>query len=209
MTGHRGSFLLALTRHLSIKLKHSISMGAGIALAAALLQVAFAQQSSVPQTPKLGAMEKTIEAPVVLCIDDKPGVGGQPSGQAYAKAAASGYRSILTLRNEKDGIDLLRERAMVEQQKLRYFNIPVVANAPSIAQADQFLTLTRDKNNHPMLINCAFAERVAPLMMIFRIVEQGWSKEKAIEEAARLGFGKARLRKFADAYLAQRKSKTG
>jgi len=145
---------------------------------------------------------------VVLCIDDKPTAGGQPYGQAYAKAAANGYRAILTLRTNKDGVDLLRERSMVEQQKLRYFNIPVVADAPSISQAEQFLALTRDKNNHPMLINCAFAERVAPLMMIFRIVEQGWSKEKAIAEAARLGLGKERLRKFADAYLAQPKSKT-
>jgi protein tyrosine phosphatase (PTP) superfamily phosphohydrolase (DUF442 family) len=149
-----------------------------------------------------------VDVPVVLCIDDNPAAGGQPSGQAYAKAAASGYRSILTLRNEKDGIDLLRERAMVEQQKLRYYNIPVVAHVPNIPQAEQFLALTRDKNNHPMLINCAFAERVAPLIMIFRIIEQGWSKEKAIAEAARLGLGKERLRKFADAYLAQRKPKT-
>lgn len=183
-------------------------MGAGTALAAALFQVAFAQQSSVPQTPKLSALEKKIEAPVVLCIDDKPGVGGQPSGQAYAKAAASGYRSILTLRNEQDGIDLLRERAMVERQKMRFFNIPVVPDAPRLKQAEEFLALVRDKNNHPMLINCAFAERVAPLMLIFRMVEQGWSKDKALEETARLGLSKEPLKKFADAYLAQRKSKT-
>ena len=96
---------------------------------------------------------------------------------------------------------------MVEQQKMRYFNIPVPADAPSIAHANQFLALTRDKNNHPMLINCAFAERVAPLMMIFRVIEQGWNKEKALEEATRLGIGKEPLKKFADAYLAQQKSK--
>ena len=38
-----------------------------------------------------------------------------------------------------------------------------------------------------MLINCAFAERVAPFMLIFRIVEQGWSEDKAVEEASRSG----------------------
>ena len=148
-----------------------------------------------------------VDVPVVLCIDDKPTAGGQPSGQAYAKAAASGYRSILTLRTKKDGVDLLRERSMVEQQKMRYFNIPVAASAPNIGQADEFLALVRDKANHPMLINCAFAERVVPLMMIFRIVEQGWSKEKALEEATRTGLSKEPLKKFAESYLAQRKSK--
>lgn len=147
-----------------------------------------------------------VDVPVVLCIDDKPTAGGQPSGQAYAKAAASGYRSILTLRTGKEGVDLLRERSMIERQKLRYFNIPVGTKAPSIVQAEEFLALVRDKTNHPMLINCAFAERVAPLMMIFRIVEQGWSKEKALEEATGMGLSKEPLKKFAESYLAQRKS---
>ena len=68
---------------------------------------------------------------------------------------------------------------MVERENLRYFNISVVAEQPRPAQVDEFLEFVRDKSNHPMLINCAFAERVAPLMMIFRIVEQGWSEEKS------------------------------
>jgi protein tyrosine phosphatase (PTP) superfamily phosphohydrolase (DUF442 family) len=148
-----------------------------------------------------------VEVPVVLCIDDKPTAGGQPSAGAYAKAAAHGYRSILTLRNDEDGVNLLRERSMVERQKMRYFNIPVSAKTPSIGQVDKFLALARDRENHPMLINCGFAERVAPLMMIFRIVEQGWSKEKALDEAVRMGLRKEPLETFADSYLARRKSK--
>ena len=73
---------------------------------------------------------------------------------------------------------------MVDRENLRYFNISVIANEPRPAQADQFLAT---ETNHPMLINCAFAERVAPLMMIFRIAEQGWSEEKALDEAVRWG----------------------
>jgi len=172
----------------------------------AIICAADVRQSAAPSPNRIEQLLQ-VDVPVVLCIDDKPTVGGRPSAQAYAKAAANGYRSIGTLRTKQDGIDLLRERSMVEQQKMRYFNIPVPPDAPSIAHANQFLALTRDKNNHPMLINCAFAERVAPLMMIFRVIEQGWNKEKALEEATRLGIGKEPLKKFADAYLAQRKSK--
>ena len=146
-----------------------------------------------------------VETPVVLCIDDKPGAGGQPSGQAYAKAAANGYRSILTLRPNKDGVDLTREQLMVEQQKMRYFNIPVIAKLPRPQQVDEFLRLVRDKANHPMLVNCAFAERVTPFMMIFRISEQGWSEEKALEEATRSGVKGEQLKKFARDYLAGKK----
>jgi protein tyrosine phosphatase (PTP) superfamily phosphohydrolase (DUF442 family) len=171
----------------------------------ASLTVAVAQQSSHLST----ALErsKNVDVPVVLCIDDKPTAAGQPSGDAYAKAAANGYRSVLTLRTNKDGVDISRERFMVEQRKMRYFNIASTAKLPRPEQVDEFLRLVRDKANHPMLLNCAFAERVAPFMMIFRITEQGWSEEKALDEASRSGLKGDQLKKFARDYLAQRNKK--
>lgn len=150
---------------------------------------------------------RSADVPIVLCIDDKPAKGGQPSGAAYAKAAAGGYRSILTLRNKQDGVDPLRERLMVEQNKMRYFNLPATAKLPRFEQVDEFLALVRDKANHPMLINCAFAERVAPYMMIFRIVEQGWGEERAVEEARLSGLDQQQLKKFARDYRTRPKKK--
>jgi protein tyrosine phosphatase (PTP) superfamily phosphohydrolase (DUF442 family) len=174
-------------------------------LAFTIFSGAQTQQSTPPSQVPIEQLIQ-VDVPVVLCIDDNP-AGGQPTSGAYAKAAAHGYQSILTLRSGKDGIDRGRERAMVERENLRYFNIPIVAANPQPAQVDAFLKLVRDKSNHPMLINCAAAERVAPLMTMFRIVEQGWSEEKALDEAARTGVNRERLRKFAQDYLAQRKSK--
>jgi protein tyrosine phosphatase (PTP) superfamily phosphohydrolase (DUF442 family) len=165
-----------------------------------------AQQSQRPIPNPIERLSK-VEAPIVLCIDDKPTVGGQPSTSAYAKAAANGFRSVLTLRSAADGVDLNRERFMVEQNNMRYFNIPATKNLPQRKQVDEFLRLARDRANHPMLINCAFAERVAPLMMIFRIVEQDWSEERAVEEASRSGIKSDPLKKFAKDYLTQPKKK--
>jgi protein tyrosine phosphatase (PTP) superfamily phosphohydrolase (DUF442 family) len=179
-----------------------------ILITAALLRapadVIHAQQSRAPFAQTFPAREK-IAAPIVLCIDDKPTAGSQPSAGAYAKAAAHGFRSILTLRSPGDGVDPLAERFMVERNKLRYFNIPATTELPNHERIEEFLRLTRDNANHPMLINCAFAERVAPLMTIFRIVEQGWSEEKALEEAARTGGNREQLRMFVREYLKQRK----
>jgi len=90
---------------------------------------------------------------------------------------------------------------MVEQNKMRYFNIPASAKLPRREQVDEFLALVRDKANHPMLVNCAFAERIAPFMMIFRITEQGWSEDKAFEEAKGSGLNRDQLKKFSKAYL--------
>ena len=165
------------------------------------------RQSERPPAGQIDSLSK-VELPVVLCIDDKPSVGGQPSGGAYARAAVNGYRSVLTLRSKQDGVDVVRERLMVEQTKMRYFNIPANAKLPRPERVDEFLSLVRDKANHPMLINCAFAERVAPYMTIFRITEQGWSEAKAIEEATQSGLKGDQLKKFARDYLASQKKKT-
>lgn len=165
-----------------------------------------ANRSERPPAGQLDLKPK-VKVPVILCIDDKVTVGGRPSVSAYAKAAANGFRSVLTLRRAKDGIDTLREQLMVEATGMRYFNIPSANSTPDTKQVDLFLQIARDPKNHPMLVNCAFAERVAPYMLIFHISEEGWSEEKALEEAVRLGLPQDDMRKFARGYLSQRKVK--
>ena len=165
-----------------------------------------AQELRQSQRPTANEFEPLlkIDAPIVLCIDDKPVAGGQPSDQAYAKAAANGFRGVLTLRSRSDGVDLLRERFMVEKTQLRYFNLPVLSPLPKPTQIEEFLGILRDKRNQPMLINCAFAERVAPYMMIFNLVERGWSEERAVEDASKSGLRRDGLQELARSYLKAR-----
>jgi protein tyrosine phosphatase (PTP) superfamily phosphohydrolase (DUF442 family) len=181
---------------------------AGLLLAVATLLIcaghSAAQRTERAATGSIARPDK-VDEPIVLCIDDKPAVGGKPSSTAYAKAAANGFRSVLTLRASEDRVNSAQERFMVEQNKMRYFNIPTTKNLPQRKQVDEFLALVRDKANHPMLINCAFAERVAPLMLIFRIVELGWTEERAVEEAGLSGLKRDVLKKFARDYLEQPK----
>jgi protein tyrosine phosphatase (PTP) superfamily phosphohydrolase (DUF442 family) len=188
--------------------KDSIGTLVKLALVVSLVGAAPMQQSESP-LPHRFDRPANVDVPVVLCIDDKPSVGGKPSASAYSKAAANGFRSVLTLRTPGDGIDLNQERFMVEQNRMRYFNIPAAKNLPQRKQVDEFLQLVRDKANHPMLINCAFAERVAPLMMIFHIVELGWAEKRAVEEASLSGLKSEALKKFARDYLTQPKQKGG
>jgi protein tyrosine phosphatase (PTP) superfamily phosphohydrolase (DUF442 family) len=147
------------------------------------------------------------DVPRVLCLDDSFATGGQPSEKAFAKVAASRFRSVLSLRTADEGIDLKRERSLVEENGLRYFNIPVVSSAPRAEQADEFVKLVSEKSNHPMLINCASANRVGAFMMIYRVLEQGWSEEKALDEALKIGLRGDELKKFAQSYIARHKTK--
>ena len=158
---------------------------------------------------QLNQIEQSLkpDVPRVLCLDASFATGAQPSDKAFGKIAASGFHSVLSLRSPDEGIDLKRERSLVEKAGLRYFNIPVVSSAPQAAQADEFIRLVKEKSNHPMFINCASANRVGAFMMIYRVLEQGWDEEKALEEAIKIGLRSEGLKKFAQTYIAQNKAR--
>jgi protein tyrosine phosphatase (PTP) superfamily phosphohydrolase (DUF442 family) len=182
-----------------------------ITVAAILITATLALAADLQGTnrTRLDNIQRTLssDVPRVLCLDESFATGGQPKDQAYTKAATAGFRSVLSLRTAAEGIDLARERRQVESNKMRYFNIPVNSLSPRPEQADEFLRITRDKTNHPMLVTCATANRVGAFMMILRVVEQGWSVEDAGDEAAKIGLRGDELKKFAKDYIAQQKSK--
>jgi len=175
----------------------------------ALSTLSIAAEVPKNERARLDQIEQSLKSdvPRVLCLDGSFTTGGQPTEQAYAKAAAGGFHSVLSLRTANEGVDLARERSLVEKNKMRYFNIPVVSSAPRSEQADEFIRLTKDQSNHPMLINCASANRVGAFMMIFRVLGQGWAEDKALQEAIKIGLRGDELKKFARDYIAQHKPK--
>jgi len=81
--------------------------------------ITFAAESPKANPMRPEQIQKLLspDVPRVLCLDENFATGGQPTGDAYAKAAASGFSSVLSLRTATEGIDLLRERAQVESKK--------------------------------------------------------------------------------------------
>lgn len=155
---------------------------------------------------RLSKIEQSLkgDVPNLLCINENFAAAGQPSEQAFGKIAESGYRSVLNLRTESE-MDLARERELVEKTGMRYISIPVAGNALKPELADQFLSAVKDKANHPMMIHCGSANRVGAFWMIYRVVEQGWPEEKALEEATQIGLRSPAMKKFAEEYITSRK----
>lgn len=181
----------------------AICIGAGL-----LFAVSVWAQSASNTRAQLDNIEQTLraEVPRVLCLDGNFATGAQPAATAYSKAAANGFRSVLSLRTASEGFDHARERALVEAAKLRYHNISVESAHPRREQANEFLRLLKNADNHPMLITCASANRVGAFMMIFRVTEQGWSEAQALAEANRIGLRSDNLREFARQYIAERQN---
>jgi protein tyrosine phosphatase (PTP) superfamily phosphohydrolase (DUF442 family) len=98
------------------------------------------------------------------------------------------------------------EQEAVRKAGLKYFNIPFVFNAPTDAQADEFLRLTDDPANRPMFIHCTAAVRVGAFWMIRRVLRDGMPLEAALDEARKVGLVNApHLEEFARKYIAANK----
>jgi uncharacterized protein (TIGR01244 family) len=166
---------------------------------------ALAQQPS-RQAQIEGALKG--EIPKLLCVNDGFATGGQPADAAFAKLAANGFKSVLSLRTADEGIDIAKQRELTEKAGMRYVNIPVVSAQPKPEQAEEFIRAVTLKANQPMFIHCGSANRVGAFWMIYLVVDQGWAEEKALEEATRIGLSSPVLKKFALEYIANHRKKT-
>ena len=133
----------------------------------------------------------------------------QPTLDELARLKAEGYKAIINLRTPREH-DAAAEEARAKELGLRYFNIPVVYMDPKDEQVDEFLKLTDDPKNRPVLIHCTMAIRVSAFWMIRRVLRDAWSVDKAEEEAVRLGLSAQHLKKFARDYIeSHAKGQTG
>jgi uncharacterized protein (TIGR01244 family) len=167
---------------------------------------AFAQQ---PKSEKLTRVEQALkdDVPRLLCVNENIATAGQPKDAAFARLAANGFRAVLNLRTAAEEIDLKREQELIEKAGMKYIGIPFASGAPSPEVVDAFIKAAKDESNHPMLIHCGSANRVSALFMIYRVLDQGWTGEKALEEAVQIGLTSPALKKYAQDYIAAHKQK--
>lgn len=147
------------------------------------------------------------DIPRVLCVSEDVVLGAQPSDEAFSKLAEQGFRAVLNLRTAAEGADLKREAELVQRAGMRYISIPIASNAPDPSKVEDFIRAVKDESNHPMLIHCGSANRASALWMIYRVLEQGWTEERALEEAKEAGLTNPALIKFARDYIASHKKR--
>ncbi len=155
---------------------------------------------------KTTAMSELTGIPRFLKLNDQVWTGGQPWPEHWPKLKDAGIKAVINLRphDEHDGE---KEAAKVKELGMRYFNIPVVFNAPDELDADDFLKLTDEQlKNGPMFIHCAVGTRVGAFWMIRRMLRDGWDYDKALEEANRIGLrNHAQLIEFVKEYVQKKK----
>jgi len=117
-------------------------------------------------------------------VSEKLWRGGQPDPddpQVFRRLAAAGVKTVINLRHDHDDYPQLAGTG------LRYLRIPMRAWHPEEEDIVLFLAALRrtmaDPEAWPVYVHCAAGkDRTGYAIASYRIVEQGWDAETAIEE---------------------------
>ena len=163
----------------------------GVAVAVALAAVSVAAQGEAPA----GAVNYTRVDATVACA-------GATSPEALADVKELGFVSVINFRTAgEQGAEIEASRAAADEAGLKYFHIPF--RAPTPADVERFLEVVADRDNQPVYIHCASANRVGAMWAIKRVKQDGWEVGRAMEEAETIGLRSEALKAFALSYVAQ------
>jgi uncharacterized protein (TIGR01244 family) len=96
----------------------------------------------------------------------RPGlaVAGKPSPEALAKLKEQGFKTVIDLRSEAEG--LAEEKAIVEGQGLRYVSVPMTAATFKLEDAQAVGRVLEDPAAGPVLLHCASSNRVGGVLAV-------------------------------------------
>ncbi|MGZ6222535.1 MAG: fused DSP-PTPase phosphatase/NAD kinase-like protein [Syntrophales bacterium] len=122
--------------------------------------------------------------PNLYKINDNLYRSGEPTKQGMKTLKTLGIRTVINLRafyygaNKIRGTGLLNEELSVKPWHIEDEDVIRV------------LKKIREKENGPFLIYCEYgADRSGVMTAMYRILEQGWTKDEAIEEMVYGGYG--------------------
>lgn len=167
--------------------RRSLALAAVLSVASAWAQGQAAQPTAAtPTTAAAGAFSAPAEKlerdglPNLGCIGQHLCRSGQPEAKGYDALKNFGVAIVVNLRDnpKKD------EREQVESRGMRYVHIPWNAfDRPDNGQVAEFLHLLRANPEKKILVHCRRgAERTGVMIAAFRIAEQGWTAEQALDE---------------------------
>ncbi|HYB93431.1 MAG TPA: sulfur transferase domain-containing protein [Vicinamibacterales bacterium] len=139
-------------------------------------------------------------------VDAVVACGGATETSALEGLAKDGFKSVINLRLATEAnANIDQNAARTKELGMKYIHIPFNAQQPDDAVVDAFLAAVADKSNQPAYIHCGSASRVGSLWLVKRVLQDGWTIDKATEEAKAIGLRGEPLEKFALNYIATRK----
>lgn len=157
---------------------------------AVLLATPPAPQATTAPAPS-GASQAQVEQAQKLALAGVPNFGrvtpnvyrgAQPTDTGFEELKKLSVEIVVNFRNERGEIEA--ERRTVERLGLRYVSIPWSASHnPTSQQVADFLELLRANPQSKIFVHChKGADRTGAMVAAYRIAEQRWTPQQAIQE---------------------------
>ena len=110
--------------------------------------------------------------------------GAQPTAEGMKQLKKLGIKTVVNLRS------LHLDRDEIKDAGLAYEHINMTTWNTEDKDVIRFLQIAIDSNRTPVFVHCQHgADRTGTMCAIYRITIQGWSKNEAVEEMTKDGFG--------------------
>ena len=109
--------------------------------------------------------------------------GGQPLAAGFAELKGMGVKTVVSLRV------LGSDRHRLSGTGLRYLQLRVNPLHPEEEDVVAFLQVACDPRNQPVFVHCRQGvDRTGMMVAAYRMVVEGWPREKAMAEMRSMGF---------------------
>lgn len=108
-----------------------------------------------------------------LAVSDRLGTAGQPGRGQFAAIAAAGYEVVINLAMPDSTGALADEDDLVGEQGMEYVHIPVVWEAPTLADLERFLATMDRLGDRKVFVHCAMNMRVSCFVLLYRVLRLG------------------------------------
>ncbi len=104
---------------------------------------------------------------------------GQPSPQDFIEMAAAGYQVVINLAMPTSDDALPREAEIVTGTGMSYIHLPVVWEAPTVADIDMFLRVMQALAGKKVWVHCMMNMRVSCFVYLYQKHALGLPEEQA------------------------------
>jgi uncharacterized protein (TIGR01244 family) len=134
-------------------------------------------------------------------VDATFACGGAVDATGVANLRKQGFSSIISFRQDSEqGVQ--EEEAAIKTTGIKYVHLPLNGAAPDPKVADLFLVAVADARNQPAYVHCGGGGRAAAMWMIKRALRDGWTTDRAAEEAQAIAALSPVMKDFATKYIA-------
>lgn len=113
-------------------------------------------------------------------VDASLATSGQPSEAQLRAIAETGFTTVINLALHDDPrYSLPNEAGTVQSLGMDYVHIPVQFAAPTQADLLAFFAAMEAHHGESVWVHCAANMRVSAFLGLYRVIRQGWGRERA------------------------------